>query len=314
MKISTKRAMIAASVMVIAAALGGYLSNGKPDAAKQKAYETENHDPPQQTDNSSSIFVDIGSKKVTIPEGYISVAYKDTYADKEQVQAPELIAKIAGDINNAEIAVLSIGSEEIMEMEPIQNIEQYPLALETACKNDFLKIDLLAQNQEDYLVQLYFTVPDDHIGYEGTSDLPALDEDKCHVMCFLKSKDLYDDIKEAWGERITFRALQSPKSITVFYNPEHHLYTEETAAEKIEFTSEDAIEFTKMLQGEANPINDDHSFGITFLIETEENDSICLYYAEDDCAMFQLDGVSYRLESTDDSAVLAQKYIKELEK
>lgn len=159
-------------MIVVAVVLGSFLSNQKPNPAKKEAYETEIHNTPQQADNSSSIFVDIASRKINIPDGYISSIYKDTYIDKEQVQTPERITKIISDINDAEIAALSIDSEKILEIEPMQNISQYPLRLETNCKSDFLKVGLLAQNQEDYLVQLSFVVPSENIEHTDEADIP----------------------------------------------------------------------------------------------------------------------------------------------
>lgn len=301
------------SVIVLVVALVGFLSHAKPDSDRKEGYETENHNPSEQTDQMSSIFVDLGPKKVNLPHKYISCIYKDTYIDREKIENTELISKIISDINNAEIAAFSLDLEEIISVEPLQNISQYPLTLETACKSDFLRVGLLAQNQDDYLVQLSFMVPSENMEYTDNPNIPPYDGKDCYMICFLKSKDLYDDIKKVWGERITLRALQSPKRITVFYNPAHHLYTEDTSTVKMEFTSEDAVEFAQTLQEEAIPVYDEHPFGITFYIETDEKDSIYVYYAEDGCTMFELDGVSYRLEDTDSSAGLAKKYISKLE-
>lgn len=247
------------------------------DTDEKKAYETS-----ESAVIDSSILVDVIFRRVSIPSQYISCIDKDTYMDQEAVEDFDIIRKINSDINNSEIAELSINDQEIIEQEgdSTADYSQYPLVLETNCKGDFFRIDLLKQNGNN---------------------------------CFVESKDLYEDIEKLWGKRITAVDLQSPMGIEIFYNSKSPAVEQQNSKSTVNFTRNDAEEFTRLLLEEAVPIYDEHSFGITFDIKMSKDDYIRLYYAEDGCAMFQLDGVSYMLKENELSAILAKKYIQELE-
>lgn len=263
----------------------------------------------------SSIFVDVIFRKVSIPSQYISCIYKDTYMDKEAVEDFDIIRKINSDINDSEIVELSINDQEIIEQEgdSTAGYSQYPLVLETNCKVDFFRIDLLKQNGNNCFVQLKFVTSADNIKNKGDIDIAESYDGKSYVNCFVESKNLYEDIEELWGKRITAVDLQSPMGIEIFYNSNSPAVEQQNFKSTVKFTLNDAEEFTRLLLEEAVPIYDEHSFGITFDIKMSKDDCIRLYYAEDGCAMFQLDGVSYMLKENGLSAILAKKYIQELE-
>lgn len=280
------------------------------DTDEKKANETS-----ESAVIDSSILVDVVFQKVSIPSQYISCIYKDTYMDKEAVEDFDIIRKINSDINNSEIAELSINDQKIIEQEgdSTADYSQYPLVVETNCKGDFFRIDLLKQNGDNCFVQLKFVTSADNIKNKGDIDIAESYDGKSYVNCFVKSKDLYEDIEKLWGKRITTVDFQSPMGIEIFYNSKSPTAEQQNSKSAVQFTLNDAEEFTRLLLEEAVPIYDEHSFGITFDIKMSKDDCIRLYYAEDGCAMFQLDGVSYMLKENALSAILAKKYIQELE-
>lgn len=312
MKISKKsKILIAAFVCITLVVL--FLILLPHNKSNPQVTQSQNQDLVQEENTTSSLLLDIDEKKIGIPERYISTITKDTYISQEEIQDSKLIAELIDDINSAEITKLYLGSElvdgERLFIEEREAILAYPLSLQTSCKDDFLKINTLVEHDDHFLTSLSFQIPTTNIKWSKASSMPSKDDDNYNIRCTLESKKLYEDVQKAWGRRITLDDIQNPESICVSYNPKNHLFTKDTAPVKFDFAQDDAIEFVEMLQKEAKPINDTHCYGFTFSIQTKENETIDLYFAEDGCEMFQLDGVSYELENTAGSAALAEKYI-----
>ncbi len=261
----------------------------------------------------NNVIVDVSSRKIVLSDQYITSMYKNLYADKEEIGDIESINQITNEINNSEIAELSIDHQKVFESESSKDLFQYPIVLNTADDSYFLSIDFLAQDENEYFVQLRFSTETKNIINAGDSIIPTAGDGKIYVISLVKSKELYDTIKKLWGNRVSFSDLKNPKSIQIFYNSSSYFYSEENTGDKIKFTSEDAGQFIQALSNEAFPVYDDHSFGITFLIKKSDGEKVKLYFSEDGCSMFQLDGVVYLLKGESISAKLAAEYIKRLE-
>lgn len=273
--------------------------------------ETRQNNEPQEM--NTSILLDINSRKIEIPSNHISCIYKDTYLDKEAVHDVEIVQKICDDINNAEIVRLLVNYQELVKMEEPRDYEQYPLLLEMRSGDEFVHIGMLAHDEVNYYVQLDMVLPSDGIKYMGNIDTDLTDDGSRYINCSVNSKELYDDVVALWGERIVPDDLQFSSDIEILYNSSSALASGQDILQAITFNPNDVTKLIQSLSADALPIYDGHSFGITLVFKTLEKGDISLYYAEDGCAMFQLDGVSYMLDSDSDSARLVKKYIQKLE-
>lgn len=291
-------------------------NENQKEQADVKEYDSSEEKDDEQVPVLNKMIVDVLAKKIELSDQYITGIYKNLYVDKEEVGDIVLSKKIANDINNAEIVELSIDNHKVFESSSQKDLLQYPIQLETASESSFFTIEFLASDEKDYFVQMNFSIETNNIINMDSYDhiIPSLNEEEVFINCLVKSKELYDDIEKLWGKRISISDLKNTTSIQIFYNNSSSFYSDSSKKQKVKFTLEDAGQFVKTLLDEAVPIYDEHSFGITFLIEMPDKNSVCLYYAEDGCSMFQLDGVSYLLKAESSSARLAEKYITRLKK
>lgn len=298
-------------VAVLASLLLAVLSAcGAPNTADPTPNETTAQG--DNTSESSQIALDITQRKLSLPDGYLKAIRKNTYIAGDPIEDADLLEQFTLAINESEVKGVMVNLETVADKPALadqielDHIMQYPLALETSCPEDDLRIDLLAEQDGDPLVQMYFTVSRDNI--QGNVPDAQDGSENYHVSCFVKSQALYETVQQAWGTQLTLKDLQNANKITLSYHDKSPFKAEHP--QKIELNATESAEFTALLQN-AKAIYDDHSFDIVVLIETEDKGEIPLFYAEDGCATFQLDGVSYIVEDRA-AAESIMKYISRL--
>lgn len=277
-----------------------YTKNLKNHEAVEKS--EDNHG----FDTNSFVSVDMETKKIMIPQGHISNVYKDTCSARENNCDNEVNRMICKDINDSEIVGISIDYQEIIKMEGLGDSLQYPIILETGCEEEYVAIGLLAQDGTGYYVQLKLTISADKLMNVDSYNLGQPSDNRRYINCFVRSEELYHDVINFWGERITVEDIQKPERIAV------SVQTGQGAEQTEYFTGTDAEKFTEGLLTEAYAVYDEHSFGIVMTISMSDVNQIKLYYADDGCAMFRLDGVSYNLKSGGEAAAVMKKYIEKL--
>lgn len=257
-------------------------------------------------DTDSFVSVDMETKKIMIPQEHISGVYKDIYSAREKCDN-EVIRMLCKDINDSEIVGISIDYQEIIKNEKFEDYLQYPIVLETGCEEEYVAIGLLAQDDTGYYVQLKLTILADKLMNADSYTLGQLSDNRRYINCFVRSEELYHDVINFWGDRITVEDIQKPEQIAV------SVQAGQEAEQTVYFTGTDAEKFTEGLLTEAYAVYDEHSFGITMTISMFDVNQIKLYYADDGCSMFQLDGVSYNLKPGGEVAAVMEKYIEKLE-
>lgn len=260
------------------------------------------------------VSADMAKKSISIPQNHISGIYKDTYSDKKIVRDREVINQICADINESEIVQISIDNQEIMTMDGIKDYVQYPVVLETNCEDEYVSVNMLAQDESGYYVQINLAIQSGDLKNADSYNLPPSDDGKRYINCFVRSEELYHDIVRFWGKKITLGDIQDVEKIELFYNDANCLHAGQNTQGVECFSNEDAERFIHELHVNGEAVYDSHSFGITMALSMQNRQDINIYYAEDGCSMFQLDGVSYRLDSDGKAASIVNKYAEKLEK
>lgn len=260
---------------------------------------------PEITEQPVYVSVDLSEKRIEIPENHILSIYKDTYAEQEKIYDRYIIDVICDGINNSEIVQMYVGFNKLITMDNLKlNYVQYPILLETAHGEEYVSVNKLAQAGTDFYVQLMLVILPDQLKHAGDYEPDLSSDGKQNINCIVKSEKLYYDILNFWGEKVTISDIQNPDGIKIFYKD---------PGTALEFTQEDMEGFTLHLPEDSIKVFDDHSFGITIAISMPDQNDINIYYADDGCAMFQIDGESYNLKSDGKAAAIVRKYFERLE-
>lgn len=307
--------IIMASVVISACRVGESEKQAEPERKETvQTIEQKETIHAESAEEYSFVSVNLDTKKIQIPQHHIVSIYKDIYSEKEKIDDKDMIGIICDDINNSEIVQIFIDNQELIKEERLENYVQYPILLETACEDEYVCVEMLAKNGPDYYVQLKLVVLSENLKNTDGYKLPPSDDGKRYINCFVKSEKLYNDVVHFWGQKVTFSDLQNPEEIKFFYNGLNSVHAGQGTEDAEYFSKEDADEFTRNLLEDAYEVYDDHSFGITIRISMQNKKDINIYYAEDGCPMFQLDGTVYNLKSDGAAAAIVKKYIDRSEK
>lgn len=266
----------------------------------------------QKVENSN-VSIDVQKRKIFIPEEHIVGIKKNIYAENEFIKDSISINEICEAINEAELVYIMVNGKKLIDIESDGLLNQYPILLQCKNDNEYCSIEGIKNDGKFYYTLLKFVISKEDFLYDVEEDGIDFYDEKAYVDCYVESEKLYHAVKEFWGEQLKLDDIQESCEIKIYYNTKSILAKQKNEENSIYFSEEDCKTFVDNLKREAFPIYDNHAFGISIEILGEDKELLTLYYAEDGCQMFQLDGVCYRLESTDKSAQIADRYIKILE-
>ncbi|MFV0342363.1 MAG: hypothetical protein ACK5JH_05640 [Anaerocolumna sp.] len=254
-----------------------------------------------------NIFINVDKNMIEIPDKFIIGLEKIYWLKNEEISTTqEELNNILKYINKSSIARLYINYEEVIKNQNIGSNEEYPILINNVANVD-IRIGSLIEINNNFYVTLKIYGSKDNVKIISKTNISGNQDDQDMVLatCYLESEDLYYVVKQLWEHRIYLNEIEEVTEAEILLNEKASLKGNNNN-NNISLTKEETEKLISGLKENSDFIKDTHPFGITIKIKTKKGGQIEIYYAEDGCGIFQLDGQNYIIESD-------SKIVKELE-